>query len=343
MNYYFKYNLSSDDLSEVKTFYKKLDHVSLEQYPGWYSVIDSKDRICFFLAQENKEIVCFAQIIESGRLFKKARIQFGPIFNNANVLIESLLQIHNYYYRNNFIYLLVQLGIPTGFIADYIEYKINKYFKIKYYFNSENCWSSLYIDLSCEPEEIFKKFSKGHKCAIKKAEKEGVAILEGNDASRIHDFCKVYLKMKDQRKLPISNETRVFPRIIGFLEKTKQGFFLAVADCKEQILGGIILVFQGSTVRYYKGAADPSINIPVLHLAIYEAIKKSKLMGFKYFDLWGYNFFAEKGSQASNVNIFKKGFSGDYIFYPKMMQFKLKPIRHIVYSILRVIKSKILK
>lgn len=150
--------------------------------------------------------------------------------------------------------------------------------------------------------------------------------------------------MSQSRGLTIDGaSTRdLFDKIFNFLSKENLGLLLGVFDNMGNMIGGLIVVFQGQTVRYYKGASDPERrDISVLHLAIYEAIQISKKLEYKYFDLWGYNHLVNDTSQIYFINKFKKGFSDDYLFYPKMLHLSLKPFgfyqqRVLLWSILKL-------
>jgi lipid II:glycine glycyltransferase (peptidoglycan interpeptide bridge formation enzyme) len=102
-----------------------------------------------------------------------------------------------------------------------------------------------------------------------------------------------------------------------------------------------LLAFQVNTVLYFKGSSDPnSRHLPVLHMAIWEGIKMAKRLGFDFFDLWGYNHFAKENDQVFFINRFKKGFGGEYIFYPKKIYFIYKPLRYKLLQLLKKVKNK---
>ena len=110
------------------------------------------------------------------------------------------------------------------------------------------------------------------------------------------------------------------------------------------IIGGIILVSQGISLRYFKGASDIDLrNQPITHLLLYEAIKNAKAEGYKYFDFWGINHFAEIHDPVYNINHFKKGFGGYYTFFAKKMNISLIPNGLMLYRIFLQIKKYIFR
>ncbi len=344
MHFFFKYNISDTEIDQIKRFYNSLDLVTIEQYPKWNEVIeDYSSKVCYFLAKENEETVCFAQIKEIGikSIHFTAQIEFGPIFKDADFLIKSMEKIHRYYKRKGFTYLFIQLAIPTGAISDYIECKLNQLLKIRYIFDRQNK-TSILVDLKPQEEEIFRNFSKGHKSAVKKAIREGIITKEVDSIDEVSALSEIYIKMCQSRKLSINIEKtkRQFKNIFIFLKEERKGIMLIVKDRLGTVIGGLIAVFEGNRVRYYKGTSDPERkNIPILHLAFWEVIKRAKREGFKYFDLWGYNHYVDDKDQIFYLNRFKKGFGGKYIFYPKIMHIDLKPFGYFIYKGSELLKN----
>lgn len=337
MEFIFKKELSIQDLDDTKDFYNSLEWVTIEQHPEWNALINSSKNNRYFILKADNKISCFA-VIEEKNLFivKVANISFGPIFNDVDSLITSIIEIEKFYKLNKFSYLSIQLAMPTGTLADYVEYKLNQVVKIKYNFNKEN-WSSLFLDLSEPLSELNKKFSKGHKSAIKKAGSNGISVRRISSLNEVETLAKIYLKMNIARDLPNTQWPQIkslFDSIFEFFEHELKGFFLAVFDESNVMIGGIIVAFQGNTARYYKGASDPDRkDISVLHVALFEAFKISKESGFRYFDLWGYNHFVNEGDQIFYINRFKKGFTHNYLFYPKLMHMPLRPIGYFLFKL----------
>jgi len=128
--------------------------------------------------------------------------------------------------------------------------------------------------------------------------------------------------------------------IYTYLIENNKGQILIVKDSSGVVLGGAILVYQGISVRYFKGTSDPDKRgLPILHLVIYEAIRKAKEDNFKYFDFWGYNHFANENDQLFNINQFKKLFGGYYTFFAKKMNFSLIPFGYSIYKSIQFVKN----
>jgi lipid II:glycine glycyltransferase (peptidoglycan interpeptide bridge formation enzyme) len=347
LEYNIKKKITNDELKEIEAFLNSIQFVTIEQYPEWSNVLDNKEQLSYLIVRNNNQIVLFCKINEYKILFLKfVQIFFGPVFENSAFLIESIEYLVNYYKQKGFQLIKIQLAIETGAETDLIEYKINQKYKIKYFFDRFN-WASIRIKLKDKTEEeIFKEFSKGHRSSVKKTIKSNVQAVEINTEDDIYKLCEVYEKMNVQRRIPsdIQHTKKLFMNISKYLKEKEKGFILGVKNSSSEIIGGIIIVFQGNTARYYKGASDPDIrDIPVLHLAIWEAIKISKRMGRTYFDLWGYNHFVTEKDQVFWINRFKKGFGGEFLFYPKINNIELSKFGYIKTRIYLFIIQKLMK
>jgi hypothetical protein len=331
----FRNQLPNEELEEVEKYFLSLSFNTIEQHPRWKDAIGVNEKFTYVLARD-KGLKAFAIVAERDyRILKTARISFGPLFSDPDSLIETIIAIQKHYKASGFSYLAIQLAMPTGPAADYVEYKVNREFPVEYVFDRYN-WSSLTIDLTVPADDIFRRFSKGHKSAIKKAVTDGTVTRKLTSSSEVDQFAKVFVKMQEVRNLSGSglDETELqFNHIHDFLTKGNLGFFLGVYDKSDVMAGGIIVIYQGDTARYYKGASDPTRkDIAVLHLAIFEALKISADAGRKVFDLWGYNHMVDEQDQVFFINRFKKGFSDTFLFYPKMMHISLSRGGYALYK-----------
>ncbi len=276
--------------------------------------------------------------------FKTANINFGPAFSDFEVLKKGIQFLHNYFSSRNFIFFSIQLGIPASKQTELLEYNINHYFKVKYYFKPGNLWSSIYVDLAKPETEILRSFSKGHKSSIKSAySKSELRISIQNNPGSLKSFIDLYIKMMAVRKLPFDKEetAHLFNSVSSFINENDKGFIEYIFE-GENLVGGLIIIYQGNSARYYKGASDPERrDIPILHFGLYEAMKYCKANGYSIFDLWGYNHFVDENDQVYFINKFKKGFSNSFTFFPKRMNFVLKPVTYNIYLFLRFCKKGI--
>ncbi|MEO9146701.1 MAG: GNAT family N-acetyltransferase [Ginsengibacter sp.] len=273
-----------------------------------------------------------------------AKINFGPAFSDFETLKNALLFLHNYFSSHKFIFFSLQLGINISDQTELLEYIINKNFKVNNNFKPENLWSSICIDITRPEAEILKSFSNGHRRRIKDSlKKNNLKTKIENNEGYLHLFIKLFVKMSKFKELPYTEKyiTHLFNNINSFIYNNNKGFIVYIFD-GENLVGGLIIVHQGNTARVFKGATDPERrDIPISHIGLFEAIKQCKANGYLTLDLWGYNHFANKNDQVYSINEFKKGFSGYFTFFPKRINFILRPFNYKVYSFLKFCKKTI--
>lgn len=332
----FKSELDNAELKNISDFCKSVDYCSIEQSIGWTDLF-YKTKICYFYLIDETGIKSFSQINEN---FKFAHIFFGPVCCDKELMVISINEIIQYYRKRHFYFLDIQMYYKSGYDTDFIEYALNKLYKIKYLFNSENTKSSIEINLEDSIDEIYNRIRKGHKSDIKKAIKMGVTVNKVNSIAELNSFTDVYSKMCKVRNIDngdLSEEK--ISTIHNYLIENNKGEILVVKDSSGIVLGGAILVHQGISVRFLKGTSDPDRrDLPILHLVLYEAILKAKADNFKYFDFWGYNHFVDENDQVYNINKFKKGFGGYYTFFAKKMNINLVSKGYSMYMSLLFIR-----
>ncbi len=317
----FKKRLDDSEAQKIKQFCASVDYFAIEQSLGFTDILSAPHTTYFYLLNDG-EILSFGQITEN---FRFAQIWYGPVCDDRDLMIESILKIAEYYKERGFWYLGIQPYRKTGFEADYIEYKLNSQLRISYVYSNENTKASLEIDLDQSYDDIFSSFRKGHKSAVKKAMSLGIRVTEPESPADLDSFIEVYRSMCEERG--ITGHTRKETNgIYQYLVENKCGEILLAKDSRDAVLGGALFVFQGISVRYLLSAADPGRKeLPVTHLILSTAINRAKTAGFRYFDFWGFNHFATPDDQVYMVNRFKRGFGGYYSFLMKRMNISLIP------------------
>ena len=343
MNFSIKEKLNIEERENIISFLNTLPFYCVEQHPDWNIKIEEYFHSFFVCTDENNHIVSFANIILSNGPLKTAQINYGPAFNDFEVLKMVIKFLHNFFLSRKYIFLSIQLGIDISNQTELLEYNINRDFKVKYHFKPGNLWASVFVDLTRSENEILKSFSNGHRRRIKNSySKNKISIKIENDKVHLLLFVKLFMKMSNLKKLGYVEKeiTHLFNSINAFIYDNNKGFILYIFQ-ENDLVGGLIIVYQGKSARVYKGATDPERrDIPISHLGIFEAIKRCKANGYIKLDLWGYNHFAKKNDQVYSINEFKKGFSADFIFFPKRMNFILKPFNYNLYLFLKFCKQK---
>jgi len=332
----FKYELDKSEIEKIEKYCNSVEYCAAEQFIGWNDLL-YKSKIRYFYLIDDSGIKSFSQITEK---FGSAQISFGPVCCDKEMMVVSLNEIIQHYKKEHYYYLGIQMYFKSGFDLDYIEYQLNKKHEIEYLFNSENTKTSIEIDLSQSVEVIFNHFGKKHRNSIRKAQKLGITVNVVDDDIELEALKGIFTRMYDKRD--ISDEAffnNIF-EINKYLIINNKGQSIVAKDSEGIIIGGIVVIYQGNTLRLYKSASDPERHdIPINHLLIYEIIKMAKDSGFKYLDLWGYNHFVNENDQVYRINRFKRGFGGYFTFFAKKMHIELIPMGTKIYWILQTIRK----
>ncbi|MFA5644509.1 MAG: peptidoglycan bridge formation glycyltransferase FemA/FemB family protein [Patescibacteria group bacterium] len=186
------------------------------------------------------------------------------------------------------------------------------------------------LDLSLGEEDLLKKMSQKTRYNIKLGSKKGVEIMEGDD-SALEDFWKL-IAMTARRDKFFIHSKNYYSNLINY----KGNFikvFLARADNK--ILAGGIFSFSGNTVSYLHGASsndDRNFMAPyVLH---WEAIKRAKKEGFRYYDFYGVD-----DKKWPGVSRFKRGFGGEDFELPGTFDLVVKKFGYYFYFLFRFFRK----
>ena len=334
----FKYSLSETDKQELINFYKKFEFISINQYPKWEEINNPGKKVCYYINKKLGRVKSYCVILESHKI---AYVNYGPIAETTEEIIESVNLIKEYYRGINFLKLVIKLGD-----VDSIGLQVLNHFKGEYLIEKKPYnWSTLRIELNEDIDTIFKKFRSNHKQSIKKAIKQNVDVRPIPNLDEVRELANIFDKMYSNRKLIKSFDStyQVFSKIFSFFNEKNTGWVLGVYDGKK-LIGGLILPIQGKTVYYQYGMTSVDFrHIPILHLGLYEAIKRAKEKGYAFFDFGGYMPDIEKTDQIYHINRFKKWFGGEILFYPKNMHFILSPLRYSVYSRLKELYTLIFR
>ncbi|MFQ5720818.1 MAG: lipid II:glycine glycyltransferase FemX [Acidobacteriota bacterium] len=322
----FAASLPAVDIEAAARFYAGLENVTLEQYPGFARVSGDTRAECFFLARREGVLVASARIVERrSRGFRVAGIEFGPLFADADAAVGALHALHDHYRQRRFALLTVGLGLREGPLTEGIRHRLGTSLTVRPAARTPR-WSSVRLSLSPTPDELMRLMSKGHRSGIRKARREGLRVRRARGQDDIDGFTAVFCKMNAARGhvLDTSATATNLAETIAWLDRTGMGEMLVVEDAGGALIGGVVSVDQGSTTRYYKGAADPDVrHVGVLHPALFEAMQRARERGQAAYDLWGYNRHVDRKDPRYLINRFKKGFGGEVIDYPQPLDLPL--------------------
>jgi len=324
-------DLTPQQQSDMMSIYSLMEVVSLEQYPGFAQASEPEIPVLYLLAYRQDKLIGYACVkIKKSVL---ATVSFGPLVRDADDYEEvCAATVNACTYKG---VLMMKIFPPFSSVKNTpIQLP---FAKLKSEQSDEDFnWASLLLPLDRPMEEIFSGFSENHKRSIRKAQKINLSTAEITTEEEINLFAEQYTKMYKIRELPVDlDEAKLsFQRLFTFFKEQKTGIFLAVKSDKGGMIGGLCISYQGNAAFYHKGYSHPDFRqLPINHLAFYDAINLAKAKGLKYFDFGGYGLNLSPEDQVNGINRFKDGFGGHLVTYPQTLTIYTTPISKLMHSI----------
>jgi predicted N-acyltransferase len=199
--------------------------------------------------------------------------------------------------------------------ANYLEirdYANGRKFKIF------NTFSTYVLELSSNPEEVWRKLDKGSvRWAIRKAYKMGVKVEVAKDMNDLTEFYEMNCRTKKEIGVPC-HSFKFFKELFKNLGDFAK---LYIARHGGEAIGGGIMLYYKNTVIYGYGAADPkSLKLYPYNAFIWKAIEDACLGGYRYFDFGRVSY-----EDAGLINFKKKWGTVEkklyYSIYPENRRF----------------------
>jgi hypothetical protein len=165
---------------------------------------------------------------------------------------------------------------------------------------------TIVVNLAPALEQLRKALDQKWRNQLNRAEKNGLAILEGRGAGHYAMFLKLYQEMWSRKKFDTTVDVGEFGRICDDLPEQLK-FRILICQDKGVPVSGIVCSIVGNTGIYLLGAtSEAGLNSKGAYLLQWDMIRWLKENGFKYYDLGGID-----PERNPGVYHFKKGFSGD--------------------------------
>jgi hypothetical protein len=157
----------------------------------------------------------------------------------------------------------------------------------QHYLANEPEYDEMYtheIDLTPEPEMIFKSFADTNRRNIRKAEKSGISVKHENSLDAVRSFFYLNCLTRREHGLP-PQPWKFFDNLWKIFLATGKGFITLVSYDGRAIAGNVYLIF-GDKVLYKYGAFDRSFQyLRPNNLAMWESIKHCRKIGCRRFYL----------------------------------------------------------
>ncbi|MFA6096685.1 MAG: peptidoglycan bridge formation glycyltransferase FemA/FemB family protein [Candidatus Paceibacterota bacterium] len=164
------------------------------------------------------------------------------------------------------------------------------------------------LDISKNEDEIMKGMRKTHRNLIRRAEKEGVKIIQGTDEKYLKAFYDIHMETVRRHKFVPFSFDYIQKEVDLFKKDGQVSIFSAVYN--EEIISSAIIVFYGNEAFYHHGASSSKYyKVPASYLVLWNAIKEAKGRGCTIFNFYGIVENKPKHPWTGLSN-FKQGFGG---------------------------------
>lgn len=187
-------------------------------------------------------------------------------------------------------------------------------------------FGSYIIDLSLDEDEIFMRFHTKHRNVVRKAIKDGLIVEHGEEFEQI---CSDIIDDTYKRQGQKGSGSNQFAK----LKKVPNAEFWIVKQNDEVQGCAILLWSEGFSCYYLHGGSIAHPHSGALNLLHWEAIKKMKQRGVRYYDFVGARINPEKGSKLEGIQRFKSRFGGEMVV-GYMWRYVNHKIRYNIYSLL---------
>ena len=182
------------------------------------------------------------------------------------------------------------------------------------------------LDLLKNEQELLSDMRTKHRQYIRKAEKNGVTIVKG-DESNLSDFTKIMNEIGSERGYQL-HDGAYYKKVYEIFSKTNSAEIF-LAKIGTEVVGSYMMIFSKSTAfEMYGGCNKKGNDLLASYLLKWETIKFSKSIGKKYYDQWGAEF------KYPGLVQFKEGFGGYVVDFPKEYIYIYNKFSYGIYKIL---------
>jgi hypothetical protein len=167
-------------------------------------------------------------------------------------------------------------------------------------------FGSYIIDLSKSEDELFAGLHSKHRNVIRKAQKDGLVVLYGNE---------YMLDCFNLINETFARQGMLAPKIeyIKRLTKLNDNVSFVVVKLNDKIEGSAILLWNKEHSCYYlHGGSVHNSHGGAMNLLHWETMLRMKANGVKYYDFVGGRLNPEEGSRLEGIQRFKSRFGGNF-------------------------------
>ncbi len=164
------------------------------------------------------------------------------------------------------------------------------------------------LDISKDEDTILREMKKNHRNLIRRAEKDGVAIEQGDSEEYLKTFYEIHMETVRRHHFIPFSYGYIKDELLSFREDGQIRIFNARYQGK--VISSAIIVFYGHEAFYHHGSSSSEYaKVPSSYLALWEAIREARRRGMARFNFYG--IVEDKPKHPwYGLSRFKKGFGG---------------------------------
>lgn len=165
------------------------------------------------------------------------------------------------------------------------------------------------LDLTQEEQQILDGMRKNTRYYVKRADKDGVEIIQTQDPGMLKEFWPIYLDTIKRQNWNAYSTDYIQKEFEKFIRDDMAKLFLAKYKHK-YIAGAIFIYFNGQAYYHHSGSLTEFNKIPAQYLLQWESILEAKRRGLKTYNFFGIAKDDDPKHPWSGLTFFKKGFGG---------------------------------
>ena len=328
--------VTSPDPDVWSRYVSEHPHGNIFQTPEMNLVYNSTENyqpLVLALVDENSEIlsllqaVVIRQVRYLGRFASRLVIQGGPLVSKnkkAYKTIEILLKNLDNAICKKVIYSEIRNMWDT---RDIHQTLCEAGYKYTPHIN-------FLIDLRKSPEEIFLKFKRDKKRAVRKAKNSGIKIKIANKLEEIEEFYRIISETYKRAGIPKPHRSLFFSVFKILSRRNLAKFFLADLD-GEIIAGRLVLCYKDTIFDWYAGSKKDFMRYYPNELLVWYILKWGSENNYSVFDFGG----AGDPRVEYGVRDFKKRFGGKKVEFGRYKKVYSPIILKMVETGLKVLKG----
>jgi lipid II:glycine glycyltransferase (peptidoglycan interpeptide bridge formation enzyme) len=244
----------------------------------------------------------------------------GPVCDDKNGLIQGIKALLQHLEKEKAVRLRINpyWDYPAG---EAVEAQLRQMgFTISNNQEGLHC-QTIIIDLSLSDEEILQKSRKSTRYEIRRAQKIGLSVNIAEKEGEVRSFYYLLRNTGHTKGFRVPAYS-FFLKLWDMVLKDQNLGILLMTYFQDRPVSGSIILKHGKRAVYSWGASnrEHGQNIPKNHLAIWKGILWAREKGCSLFDMGGYAGTPENDSME-NIDLFKKGFGGNFCQLVRSYQF----------------------